>query len=132
MNGEIAALDRGLAVAGKWVHLRRTIGDDENTVFVEVRVRARVDAMDNTINAAGHRVSEYALIISPTQINEAQWPGGTIPSVPPFNVDQRIPRKDSTDQILMYDLHDNPLTITFVDAKIFNDELLRINLRCAG
>lgn len=132
MNALIAALDRGLAVAGKWVVLRRTVGDDENTVSVDVRCRARVDAMDNTINAAGHRVSEYVLIISPTQIDEAQWPGGTTPPVLPFNVDQRIPRKDSTDQILMYDVHDNPMTITFVDAKIINDELVRINLRCVG
>lgn len=132
MAGEIAALDRGLAAAGKWVILRRTVGEEENSIFVEVRCRARVDAMDNTINAAGHRLAEYALIISPTQINEAQWPGGTIPQVPPFNVDQRIPRKDSTDQILMYNLHDNPMTITFVDPKFVGDELVRINMRCAG
>lgn len=130
MSALISALDRGLAVAGEDVILRRTVGEDTNVVFVEVKCRARVDAVNDAANAAGLRTSEFSLIISPTQINEAQWPGGSIPQVPPYNVDQRIPRANSTDQILMRG--ETPRTITFVDPKIIGGELVRINLRCVG
>lgn len=129
MNALVSALDRGLAAAGEWVTLRRVVGDDTNVVNVDVMCRARVDAIDNTVNAAGLRTSEFNIIISPTQINEAQWPGGSL--VEPSDIDQRIPRINSTDQILMRG-EKRPRTITFVDPKIIGDELVRINLRVMG
>lgn len=120
MSRLIAALDRALALAGEDVILRRTVGDDDaSAVVYDVTCRARVDGIDNTINAAGLRVSEFNLIISPTQLsNDETWPGGI------------IPRVNSTDQVI---LRSEPArTIVFVDPKVIGGELVRINLRCVG
>jgi hypothetical protein len=130
MSVLISALDRGLAVAGEDVILHRTVGEDTNVVIVDVTCRARVDAVDNKAGSAGLQVSEYNLIMSPTQIINAQWPGGGFPQVPPFNVDQGIPRANSTDQVLLRG--EQPRIITMVDAKIIGGELVRVNLRVSG
>lgn len=133
MAGEVAALDRSLAgVGAEWVTLRRVVGEDTNIINVDVKVRARVDAIANDQNKAGLRVSEFSYILSPTQINEAQWPGGVIPAVPPVDVDQSIPRINSTDQILQRG-EKIGRTITFCDPRFGADgEVIRLNLRAVG
>jgi hypothetical protein len=125
----IAALDEGLAEAGEDIILRRVIGTAPNQVTVDVTCRSRVDAASAAQIAAGIPASDFTIIISPTQINQAQWPGGTIPALPPFNVDQRVPRP-LTDKVLMRGLA--PKDVTFVDAVKIDGEVVRINMRVTG
>lgn len=62
----ITALDRALETAGEDMVLQRLYGETPNTQPVKVTVRAR---------PFGGK-----LILSPTQIAVAQWPGGEVPS----------------------------------------------------
>jgi len=78
---------------------------------------------------AGVPATDLNVILSPTQINNAQWPGGDIPLVPPYDVDQRIPRVGGSDNMIVRHMLRR---ITFVDAKVINGELVRINVRVAG
>jgi hypothetical protein len=126
----IAALDNALAATGEDVILRRVVGTAPNTANVDVTCRARVDAMTTEQLSAGILATDLNVIISPTQINNAQWPGGNIPALPPFNIDQRIPREGGPDKVL---LRGKPVkTVAFVDAKIINGELVRIDMRVTG
>jgi hypothetical protein len=72
----------------------------------------------------------FEIIISPTQIKAAQWPGGASPQLPPFNVDQSIPRAGTTDKVLMRGLP--PKDVIFVDAVMPGGELVRINIKVKG
>lgn len=129
MSDVIAALDNALAQAGEDIILRRVIGTGSNVINVDVKCRARVDAMKTEQLVAGINAADLNVIISPTQINNAQWPGGTVPLQPPFNVDQRIPRVAGADKMIVRKVL---RAITFVDAKIINGELVRIDARVAG
>lgn len=126
----IAALDRALSDAGEDIILRRVVGTAPNQMNIDVACRARVDAATESQVAAGILATDLNIIMSPTQINNAQWPGGTIPALPPFNLDQRIPRAGVTDKVLMRG--QQPRTVAFVDPKFINGELVRINLRVTG
>lgn len=130
MSDLIASLDSALAEAGEDIILRRVVGTAPNQVTVDVTCRARVDAIAYPASAEGPKDATFALIISPTQINDEQWPGGTVEALPPFNVDQRIPRVGGPDKILMRG--ENPRTIVFSDPKIIGGELVRIDLKVAG
>jgi hypothetical protein len=129
MSSFIAALDSALAGYGEDIILRRVVGSGANVVNVDVACRARVDAASTDQIAAGVSATELNVIISPTQINEAQWPGGTVPLQPPFNVDQRIPRVGGPDKMIVRNVLRQ---ITFVDAKVIGGELVRINARVSG
>lgn len=124
----IASLDEALATGpSEDVILRRRIGEPPNAAYVSVTCRARVDRIDNIQQPAGIRISEFTLIMSPTQINDAKWPGGTIPVPPPFDLDPRIPRENDTDEILMRG--HNPRVIAVCDPKMEGREPVRFNLR---
>lgn len=125
----IAALDAAL-VGGEEFILRRVVGTAPNQVVVDVTCRARIDAVAYAASAEGPKEASYSLILSPTQINEAQWPGGSIEALPPFNLDQRVPRKGGTDKVLMRG--ENPRTIIFSDPKFFDGEIVRIDLKVTG
>lgn len=129
-SGLIAALDQALKLVGEDVILRRTVGVAPNDLAVDVVCRARVTAVSTEEIQAGIPASELNVILSPTEITDAQWPGGTFPQLPPFNVDQRIPRAGVTDKILMRG--QAPRAITHVDPQIVGGELVRINLRVTG
>lgn len=128
MSELIASLDNALAEAGEDVILRRVVGSGSAVANIDVTCRARVDAMKTEQMAAGINATDLNVIISPTQINDAQWPGGTVPILPPFDVDPRIPRA-SVDKMIVRNSIRN---ITFVDAKVIGDELVRIDLRVSG
>lgn len=130
MHYAIEALDRALAADGEDVILRRVVGSGDTAINVDVRCRARVDRVESAANAEGPKAQVFTLIMSPTQINEAQWPGGHVPALPPFDVDQRIPRENGPDKILMRGA--NPRTVTLSDPKIIDGELVRLNLRVTG
>ena len=130
MSDLVAALDRALVAAGEDIILRRRVGEPPNQTFVSVTCRARIDGLDTIQSPAGIKLSEVAVIMSPSQINAAQWPGGTIPVPPPFDADPRLPRANDTDDLIIRG--QRPRVITFVDAKVINGALVRINLRCVA
>jgi hypothetical protein len=78
---------------------------------------------------AGITATDLNVIMSPTQINNAQWPGGQVPLLPPFDVDQRIPRINGPDKMI---IRGALRTIAYCDPKFIGDELVRINLRVTG
>jgi hypothetical protein len=125
----IAALDNALAQAGEDIILRRVVGTAPNQVNIDVTCRARVNAATVQQIVAGISALEMNVILSPTQINEAQWPGGHVPLQPPFDVDQRIPRIGGADWMIVRNVR---RTVTFVDAKVINGELVRIDARVSG
>lgn len=133
MSAEIAALDAALSgIGGEWITLRRTVGTAPNVVNIDVMCRARVDGVTPQEIASGISQDELHVILSPTQIDEAQWPGGeeeeeVTPAVP-FNVDPRIPRK-ATDKLIV---RGRLRTVTFVDFRLCDGELVRLNLRVSG
>jgi hypothetical protein len=130
MSDLIAALDAGLAAAGEDIILRRVVGTAPNQVSIDVICRARVDAVSAEQIAAGIPATDFNVIMSPAQINAAQWPGGTIPSLPPFDLDQRVPRAGLTDKVLLRG--QPPRAISFADPKFIGGELVRINMRVSG
>lgn len=130
-SGAIAALDRALRVGrSERVTLRRTVGVAPNDVSVSVDCLAAVTAATTEQIQAGIPATELNVILSPSEITAAQWPGGTVPALPPFDVDQRIPRAGVTDKILMRG--QPPRAITHVDPQIIGGDLVRINLRVMG
>ena len=83
-----AALDRALLISGEDVILRRIVGGKND----DVTIRANVAPYDAKELVGGILQTDSKMIISPTQIWDAQWPGGHIDALPPFNVPQWIPR----------------------------------------
>lgn len=132
MSDLIAALDSAMADAGEDIILRRTVGQAPNQISIDVTCRARVDAATAEQLAAGIPAAELNVILSPTQINNAQWPGGHVPALPPFNLDQRVPRAGVTDKVLLVTRGEQPRAVTFADPKFVGGELVRINLRISG
>lgn len=126
MSDLISALDAALLASGEDVILRRTVGLSN----IDVACRARVDAATTEQVEAGILATDLNIIMSPTQINNAGWPGVTSPGVPPFNVDQRVPRAGSVDKVLLRGFA--PRAVSFSDPKFINGELVRINLRVTG
>src|SRR6266567_7466093 len=119
----IAALDRVLAEDGEDIILDRPIGTGNNVAPNKVKCRARVDAVSVQEIAAGITQTDQHVIISPTQIRQAQWPGGSVPASPPFDVDQSIPRINDK-AIVQKRLR----TVAFVDPRFVDGELVRVNM----
>ncbi|WP_257164683.1 hypothetical protein [Bradyrhizobium sp. SRS-191] len=128
MSPLIAALDRALRVAGEDINLRRRFGEAPNETFATVTCRARVDRQVIGQSPAGILLTKYSLILSPTQINEAGWPGAVLADQP--DADPRIPRENDTDDVIIRG--ERPRVITVCDAKVIGGELVRINLECVG
>lgn len=130
MSDLISALDNALAgVGGEDFILRRVIGSGSNVTNIDVKCRGRIDGMSVTEIAAGMKATDLNVIFSPTQINNAQWPGGTIPIPPPFNVDPRIPRENGADKAI---IRGKLCQISFVKPFQPGGELSRIEMRVAG
>lgn len=130
MSDLIAGLDNALAEAGEDIILRRVVGSAPNQVNIDVMCRARVDSLSDAQLMAGIPATDLNVIISPTQINNVQWPGGWVPVLPPFNVDQRVPRAGVTDKVLMRG--EPPRAVAFVKPFWIGGELVRIEMRVSG
>jgi hypothetical protein len=128
MSALISALDRALRVAGEDIVLRRRFGEAPNEIYATVICRARVDRQGSTMSPAGILLSKYSLIMSPTRINQAGWPGAVLADLP--DADPRIPRENDTDDLIIRG--ERPRVITVCDAKVIGGELVRINLECVG
>jgi hypothetical protein len=101
MNALLAQLDRRLARRGETIWLRRTVGTT-NQSYVQCEVPAIVKPLtvEQLIGAIAQQ--QFFLIISPTHILRAQWPGGKTPAatggiIAP--IDPRIPV--TTDSVII-------------------------------
>lgn len=130
MSDFIAALDDVLAGYGEDVILRRVVGTGSNITNIDVKCRATVNAATVQQIVAGITATDLNIIMSPSEINKNQWPGGSIPLLPPFDVDQRVPRINGPDKVLLRGAA--PRTVAFCDPKFIGGELVRINLRVTG
>lgn len=99
MSSYIASLDSNLKAAGEDVMLRRTVKQGSSQVVVEVTCRAAVRSVSADEIAGTIAYNDLTVIISPTQIVNANWPGadGNIPAG--NNVDQRLPK--TTDKVVV-------------------------------
>ncbi|WP_316214299.1 hypothetical protein [Bradyrhizobium sp. SZCCHNR2032] len=129
MSDLIAALDRALAGYGEDFILRRAVGTGTNIANVDVTCRGRIDAVTTEEIASGIKATDLKIIFSPTQIDQKGWPGGTVEKVPPFNIDQRIPRVNGPDKVIV---RGQLRQVAFCNPVVVNGELVRIELRVAG
>ena len=72
MAGEIEKLDRFLDSRGEWIKIRRTVG----SANIDVDCRAFVRGYSPGELVGSITQQDSLVILSPTQINKAQWPGG--------------------------------------------------------
>ena len=128
MSGERAALDAALLAAGEDITLRRQVASGQNVANIEVTCRARVDTVGADEIAGTIAVSDLKIIMSPTEILAAQWPGG-VPVYPVSNAsDVRIPR--ITDFVIA---RGKVRQVKMVDPKIIGtDGWCRVNMVVAG
>ncbi len=124
----IAALDQALEDAGEDIVLYRQTGSGNNVVRSSVTCRAKVTAVSVAEIAAGITQTELNVVLSPTQIDQAQWPGGTLRGSPPYDVDPRIPIL-AKDHVIA---RKKDRAVTFVDPQFVDGVLVRINLRVSG
>lgn len=125
----ISALDDALADDGEDIVLRRTVGTGSSVINLDVVCRAKVNAVSAQEVAAGIAESDLRLILSPTQINDAQWPGGTPVAAPSaFNGDPSLPVPG--DKVIVQNRLRN--VAAPVDAQSIGGVTVRINLRVTG
>jgi hypothetical protein len=84
----IAALDRGIEQSGQTVTLRRSIGASPNQAVVNVDIRAMVRHYTAIELLDGLSQADRKIVISPTEVNRIQWPGGVAPN---YLVDPNVP-----------------------------------------
>lgn len=94
-DAEIAALDRALDAAGQSVVLNYYTGAGTSKVKYSVTCPAMVRGFTATEVIPGSGISQQdsRVIISPTQINQRQWPGPAVKGP----ADPRIPKAGVTD-----------------------------------
>lgn len=102
MRSEIADLDAALADVGQDIVLRRIVGKGANAQNVDVTCRAVVRPVDAKQLIGTITQTDLSVVISPTQIIEAQWPGGQPVSGAQIG-DRRVPTTD--DKILIFSVH---------------------------
>lgn len=129
MSDLISALDNALAGRGEWFKLRRVVGTGANVANIDVDCYGRIDASGVTDVAAGLKATDLNVIFSPTQINNEQWPGGTIPIPPPFDVDPRVPRENGADKAI---IRGALRQVVFCKPFFIGGELVRIEMRVSG
>lgn len=127
----IEALDSVLAEGasgnGEDIKLRRVVGSSAATQqFVDVTVRANVRGVTEAELIAGIDQKSLYCIFSPTQINEAQWPGGQPQTV---TNDPRIPDKNRGDKAFV---RGGWITVQWAAGFYPGGELVRIEMRVLG
>lgn len=87
---EVADLDYALGLDGQWIFLRSITPGSANPPYFEVQCRASVRGYRAEELVGGITQQDSRVILSPTQIIEAGWPG---PATVPTDQDRRIPKK---------------------------------------
>lgn len=128
MHPARAALDDALANAPhETVTLRRVVGSGNAAQPIDCDCVARVDSITTEQIAAGIKETELNVIISPSAIYDRQWPGGTIPLSGPYGDDPQVPKIG--DKLVV---RGRVRSFTFLDVKMDQGEMLRINARVSG
>ena len=123
--GMIARLDASLARVGEDVVLRRyTQGPNGARIPFAVTVRAQVRGYSPDELIGGITQQDSRVILSPTQIEAAQWPG---PATGPEAGDRRVPRKG--DQMVIAGI---PRTVEAATGIYVAGRLVRIEARVLG
>lgn len=125
MAGEIEKLDRFLANRGEDIVVRRIVGTTNQSV-TDVDCRAFVRGYSPEELTGGITQQDSFVILSPTQINKAQWPGGQ----PVGGLqDPRIPSKAKGDKAI---IAGKPRSIEAAVGIYKAGELVRIEMRVLG
>lgn len=125
-NRYIDALDRALAKAGQTIVLRRLYGQAPNVVNVDSpAIPAAVRSPSNEELAAGYAQTDSVVILSPTGIADAQWPGGELPSA--TVADPSMPRRN--DKVV---IDVRARNVELVKPFVVGGELVRIEMRVLG
>lgn len=123
--GMIDRLDEALSRRGEDAILRRVVGTS-NQQFVDVAIRVMIQETTPEPMTPGGAVTQdrSMIILSPTQIDAAGWPGGVPPN---FIGDPRVPLKGY--QMIARGRARNIETVT---AKVRGGTLVRLELTVAG
>jgi hypothetical protein len=125
---EIAELDRALQEDGENIVLRRVKGTSLATVQnVDVTCRAFVRGYDPNELVGGISQQDVKVILSPTQIDAADWPADEADSTSP--IDERIPRKNRGDRaVIAGRVH----SVEAAKGILIDGILVRIDMQCRG
>jgi hypothetical protein len=95
-SGAIARLDAALAQHGEDIILRRTVRRSGVDVVVDVACRAFVRAVSAQEIVGSIKATDVNVVISPTEILAAGWPGQDDVTPAGLNADQHHPRITDT------------------------------------
>lgn len=125
---EVADLDYHLLLDGQDIVLRRvkgtTLATQQN---VDVTCRAFVRGLSPSELVGGFTLQDRRVILSPTQIDLADWPADEADST--SLIDPRIPRKNRGDKcIIGGKVH----SVEAAEGILIDSELIRINMVVRG
>jgi hypothetical protein len=121
----IAELDAALTSDGEDIVLRRVVGTSNQT-FIDVPCRAFVRGYEVKDLIPGISQRQRKVILSPTQINRAQWPGGQPQG---SSGDPRVPSKGRGDKCRVAG---EWTTVETATGTMVDGELVRIEMRVLG
>jgi hypothetical protein len=126
---EIADLDATLAADGEWIELSRLFGSQQIPVKVTCRAFVRATAAKDLIGSI--TLTQSDVIMSPTEIIRAGWPGPWTQSanerVKPLT-DRRVPVKGDK----VTPAHGRLLNVELVKPTYVDNELVRLDLKVSG
>lgn len=119
-----------MAEDGQDIVLRRVIGQSQATQqFIDVTCRAFVRGYAPDELVGGITQQDSRVVLSPTQINAAHWPGGQVVSTAQFQADQRVPDKNRGDICF---IDGRRCSIEAAKAVIIDGALVRIDMQVRG
>jgi hypothetical protein len=125
---EIRELDAALAADGQWVELQRLVG----TQLIPIRCKCRAFVRGYAASEVSSiiAVTDSKVIISPSEIIRAGWPGPNS-SATPTKQDRRVPGPplNLTDRFV---IAGRPRTIASSLPIYVDGELVRIDMRVSG
>jgi len=133
-SAAIAQLDRALARNGQDITLQRlTLGPNGQQIAFSVGCRAMVTGYQASELIAGSGIvqGDSHVILSPTEINEAQWPGPSIVAAGGAapGTDARVPSKSRGDRCV---IAGKARAVEAGTPFYIDGELVRIELQVKG
>jgi hypothetical protein len=129
-NAQLARLDRQIRLHGEEVQVTRTTGSSTQTV-TRANIRGIVKTLGIQQLIAGITQTNYVVIVSPTDLRRAGWPGAIAPSAASgVSVSVKDPCIPIVNDRMIFRARTN--TISKVDAIYDGDECVRIELSCTG
>lgn len=125
---EIADLDNHLSLDGQDIVLRRVKGTSlatQQNVDVTCRAFVRGFAPNELVGSITQQ--DRKVILSPTQIDEADWPADEADST--SLIDPRIPRKNRGDKCI---IGGKLYSVEAAEGILIDDTLIRINMVVRG